>query len=93
MEILATLQSCESPNGGNLTCIFVLLLWTAFCINLPVGFFQMDAIPNPSKEQLVDVVQRHFMSQVKKTSSILIAFVLILILLGIQFLFLIGEVW
>lgn len=24
----------------------------------------MDAIPNPSKEQLVDVVQRHFMSQV-----------------------------
>ena len=24
----------------------------------------MDAFPNPSKEQLVDVVQRHFMSQV-----------------------------
>ncbi|PNX63133.1 hypothetical protein L195_g061476, partial [Trifolium pratense] len=23
----------------------------------------VDVVPNPSKEQLVDVVQRHFMSQ------------------------------
>ncbi|KAG6598417.1 hypothetical protein SDJN03_08195, partial [Cucurbita argyrosperma subsp. sororia] len=27
------------------------------------GFVQVDAIPNPSKEQLIDLVQRHFMSQ------------------------------
>ncbi|RVW73290.1 hypothetical protein CK203_050382 [Vitis vinifera] len=27
-------------------------------------FNLVDSIPNPSKEQLIDVVQRHFMSQV-----------------------------
>lgn len=28
------------------------------------GLGQVDASPNPSKEQLIDAVQRHFMSQV-----------------------------
>jgi hypothetical protein len=29
-------------------------------------FNLVDAIPNPSKEQLIDIVQRHFMSQVRQ---------------------------
>ncbi|KAE8675282.1 hypothetical protein F3Y22_tig00111689pilonHSYRG00124 [Hibiscus syriacus] len=44
MEILATLQSCNS-------------------------------IPNPSKEQLVDVVQRHFMSQKIDELQVIVGFI------------------
>ncbi|KAG6627891.1 hypothetical protein CIPAW_15G161300 [Carya illinoinensis] len=35
----------------------------------------VDAIPNPSKEQLVDVVQRHFMSQQIDELQVIVGFV------------------
>ncbi|KOM51566.1 hypothetical protein LR48_Vigan09g022500 [Vigna angularis] len=34
-------------------------------VSMPHGS-AVDAVPNPSKEQLVDIVQRHFMSQVSQ---------------------------
>lgn len=57
----------------------------------------MDAFPNPSKEQLVDVVQRHFMSQVlaKLVSaplhSVLCVRVRVHVFVGIAFIFLNNE--
>ncbi|OAY50796.1 uncharacterized protein LOC110614745 [Manihot esculenta] len=38
-------------------------------------FNLVDAIPNPSKEQLVDVVQRHFMSQQMDELQVIVGFV------------------
>lgn len=37
-------------------------------------FNLMDAIPNPSKDQLVDVVQRHFMSQKLDELQVIVGF-------------------
>lgn len=45
--------------------------WFLISDTIVHDFFKVDAIPNPSKEQLIDVVQRHFMSQVL---AILLAF-------------------
>lgn len=46
-------------------CMWVSLshLYSSHLIS-SLSFLQVDAIPNPSKEQLINVVQRHFMSQV-----------------------------
>ncbi|KAK4276608.1 hypothetical protein QN277_014738 [Acacia crassicarpa] len=38
-------------------------------------FNLVDAVPNPSKEQLVDVVQRHFMSQQMDELQVIMGFV------------------
>nr|GMD79650.1 Histone deacetylase complex subunit SAP30/SAP30-like [Ipomoea batatas] len=38
-------------------------------------FNLVDAIPNPSKEQLIDVVQRHFMSQQLDELQVIVGFV------------------
>lgn len=38
-------------------------------------FNLVDAIPNPSKEQLIDVVQRHFMSQQMDELQVIVGFV------------------
>ncbi|XP_019152905.1 PREDICTED: uncharacterized protein LOC109149547 isoform X2 [Ipomoea nil] len=38
-------------------------------------FNLVDAIPNPSKEQLIDVVQRHFMSQQLDELQVVVGFV------------------
>ncbi|XP_019414286.1 PREDICTED: uncharacterized protein LOC109326084 isoform X2 [Lupinus angustifolius] len=38
-------------------------------------FNLVDAVPNPSKEQLVDVVQRHFMSQQMDELQVIVGFV------------------
>ncbi|KAK7352354.1 hypothetical protein VNO80_17774 [Phaseolus coccineus] len=38
-------------------------------------FNLVDAVPNPSKEQLVDVVQRHFMSQQIDELQVIVGFV------------------
>ncbi|WCJ35291.1 hypothetical protein M5689_016555 [Euphorbia peplus] len=38
-------------------------------------FNLVDAMPNPSKEQLVDVVQRHFMSQQMDELQVIVGFV------------------
>ncbi|CAN6299671.1 unnamed protein product [Urochloa humidicola] len=37
--------------------------------------FNLDASPNPSREQLIDAVQRHFMSQQLDESQVIIGFV------------------
>jgi hypothetical protein len=44
-------------------CLIMFAVWWKWKLILKIGM-QVDAVPNPSKEQLVDVVQRHFMSQV-----------------------------
>lgn len=78
MEILATLQPCECffflsislslsviDIGGDYFCSNqLILLWILHVMYWNTLVSQMDMIPNPSKEQLIDVVQRHFMSQV-----------------------------
>jgi hypothetical protein len=59
VEILATLQS-----GKQIIlpiCLFVVRWKWKLILKMVL---QVDDVPNPSKEQLVDVVQRHFMSQV-----------------------------
>ncbi|MBA0836949.1 hypothetical protein Goarm_009138 [Gossypium armourianum] len=38
-------------------------------------FNLVDTIPNPSKEQLVDVVERHFMSQQMDELQVIVGFV------------------
>ncbi|RID58037.1 hypothetical protein BRARA_F01365 [Brassica rapa] len=38
-------------------------------------FNLVDAIPNPSKEQLIDIVQRHFMSQQMDELQVIMGFV------------------
>ncbi|CAN1126844.1 hypothetical protein LINPERHAP2_LOCUS3669 [Linum perenne] len=38
-------------------------------------FNLMDAFPNPSKEQLIDVVQRHFMTQQMDELQVIVGFV------------------
>ncbi|XP_021610583.1 uncharacterized protein LOC110613662 [Manihot esculenta] len=38
-------------------------------------FNLVDVVPNPSKEQLVDVVQRHFMSQQMDELQVIVGFV------------------
>ncbi|XP_020103904.1 uncharacterized protein LOC109720946 [Ananas comosus] len=37
--------------------------------------FNLDSIPNPSKEQLIDAVQRHFMSQQLDELQVIVGFV------------------
>ncbi|KAG5044879.1 hypothetical protein JHK86_014285 [Glycine max] len=43
-------------------------------VSMPHGS-TVDAVPNPSKEQLVDVVQRHFMSQQMDELQVIVGFV------------------
>ncbi|KAL0369046.1 UNVERIFIED_CONTAM: hypothetical protein Scaly_1123500 [Sesamum calycinum] len=38
-------------------------------------FNLVDSVPNPSKEQLIDVVQRHFVSQQLDESQVIAGFV------------------
>ncbi|KAG2663891.1 hypothetical protein I3760_16G054100 [Carya illinoinensis] len=52
--------SCDSQSKGS--------------VSTPRGSV-VDAIPNPSKEQLVDVVQRHFMSQQIDELQVIVGFV------------------
>jgi hypothetical protein len=59
VEILATLQSGKQI----ILPICLFAVWWKWKLILKI-VMQVDAVPNPSKEQLVDVVQRHFMSQV-----------------------------
>lgn len=63
MEILATFQSCELY-GPNFIELSALPRSEIFHERTLLNLLQVGAIPNPSREQLIDVVQRHFMSQV-----------------------------
>lgn len=65
MEIFASLQPCEFEIPQ---LVFYFIFSTdeisfSLCPHVIFGI-QLDGIPNPSKEQLIDVVQRHFMTQV-----------------------------
>lgn len=66
MEILATLQPCEFLIPQLVIDLFIYFLYCQNCLLsvLMFLFIQVDGIPNPSKEQLIDVVQRHFVTQV-----------------------------
>ncbi|KAG5065222.1 hypothetical protein JHK86_008953 [Glycine max] len=44
-------------------------------VSMPLHGSTVDAFPNPSKEQLVDVVQRHFMSQQMDELQVIVGFV------------------
>lgn len=52
-------------NTNNLFFSTVLLFYFDFNKLCGLSFFgNVDALPNPSKEQLLEIVQRHFMTQV-----------------------------
>ena len=61
MEILAPLQSRKYSFDSQ---IKGLLSTVPIMFNSAIA--KQDASPNPSREQLIDAVQRHFMSQVDK---------------------------
>ncbi|KAK8585082.1 hypothetical protein V6N13_139021 [Hibiscus sabdariffa] len=73
--------SCDSQSKGSVTAprgsmkvdlskLEVAALWRYWR-----HFNLVEAIPNPSKEQLVDVVQRHFMSQKIDELQVIVGFV------------------
>ncbi|XP_056167134.1 uncharacterized protein LOC115680821 isoform X3 [Syzygium oleosum] len=76
--------SCDSHSKGSIsfprgsTKVDLSKLETAALWRYLRHFNLVDAIPNPSKEQLINVVQRHFMSQVADclwgSTAILLAF-------------------
>lgn len=72
--------SCESQSKGSISTpmgstkvdlskLEVAALWRYWR-----HFNLVDAIPNPSKEQLIDVVQRHFMSQQLDELQVILGF-------------------
>ncbi|CAK9178559.1 unnamed protein product [Ilex paraguariensis] len=73
--------SCESHSKGSFSIpqgstkidlgkLEITTLWRYW------RYFNLaDAIPNPSKEQLIDVVQRHFMSQQLDELQVIVGFV------------------
>ncbi|KAL5144526.1 hypothetical protein HKD37_06G014805 [Glycine soja] len=64
--------SVSMPNGSavDLSKLEMAALWRYWR-----HFNLVDAVPNPSKEQLVDVVQRHFMSQQMDELQVIVGFV------------------
>ncbi|XP_058222771.1 uncharacterized protein LOC131332505 isoform X2 [Rhododendron vialii] len=72
--------SCDSQSKGSVTTprgstvdlskLEMAALWRYWR-----HFNLVDAIPNPSKEQLIDVVQRHFMSQQLDELQVIVGFV------------------
>ncbi|KAL4372564.1 uncharacterized protein LOC107495972 isoform X1 [Arachis duranensis] len=65
--------SISMPHGGtkvDLSKLEMAALWRYWR-----HFNLVDAVPNPSKEQLVDVVQRHFMSQQMDELQVIMGFV------------------
>ncbi|KAL8458935.1 hypothetical protein ACS0TY_036428 [Phlomoides rotata] len=62
--------STERGSSVDLSKLEMAALWRYF-----LHFNLVDAIPNPSKEQLIDVVQRHFMSQQLDELQVIAGFV------------------
>uniref|UniRef100_A0A6M2EDL3 Histone deacetylase complex subunit SAP30 Sin3 binding domain-containing protein n=1 Tax=Populus davidiana TaxID=266767 RepID=A0A6M2EDL3_9ROSI len=73
--------SCDSQSKGSISTprgttkvdlskLEVAALWRYWR-----HFNLVDSIPNPSKEQLIDVVQRHFMSQQMDELQVIVGFV------------------
>ncbi|KAG8492068.1 hypothetical protein CXB51_015756 [Gossypium anomalum] len=66
-------SSVSTPQGSmkvDLSKLEMAALWRYWR-----HFNLVDAIPNPSKEQLVDIVQRHFMSQQMDELQVIVGFV------------------
>ncbi|KAF9620249.1 hypothetical protein IFM89_010984 [Coptis chinensis] len=64
-------QSKSSISTRNATKVDLRKLETTALRRYWRHFKLVDDIPNPSKEQLIDIVQRHFMSQVLMTNLII----------------------
>ncbi|GER30012.1 histone deacetylase complex subunit SAP30 [Striga asiatica] len=78
-KALSRSPSCESPGVSvstskkpvvDLSKLEMAALWRYL-----MHFNLVDAIPNPSKEQLIDVVQRHFISQQLDELQVITGFV------------------
>ncbi|CAA0813322.1 Unknown protein [Striga hermonthica] len=78
-KALSRSPSCESPRDSvstskkplvDLSKLEMSALWRYL-----MHFNLVDAIPNPSKEQLIDVVQRHFISQQLDELQVITGFV------------------
>ncbi|XP_043714296.1 uncharacterized protein LOC122662659 isoform X2 [Telopea speciosissima] len=72
--------SCDSQSKGSVSPVRVATvdlskLEMAALWRYWKHFNLVDAIPNPSKEQLIDVVQRHFMSQQLDELQVIVGFV------------------
>ncbi|KAG6475882.1 hypothetical protein ZIOFF_065112 [Zingiber officinale] len=73
---LSRSQSCDSHSKGSILSsrckmkVDLSKLETRALWRYWRHFNLVDASPNPSKEQLIDVVQKHFMSQVTLTQSV-----------------------
>ncbi|XP_042495643.1 uncharacterized protein LOC122074752 isoform X2 [Macadamia integrifolia] len=72
--------SCDSQSKGSVSpargaAIDLSKLEMAALWRYWKHFNLVDAIPNPSKEQLIDVVQRHFMSQQLDELQVIVGFV------------------
>ncbi|KAJ8532424.1 hypothetical protein K7X08_012347 [Anisodus acutangulus] len=72
--------SCDSQLNGSIstpqgTMVDLSKLEMAALWRYWRHFNLMDAIPNPSKEQLIDVVQRHFTSQQLNELQVIVGFV------------------
>ncbi|TKY75130.1 histone deacetylase complex subunit SAP30 [Spatholobus suberectus] len=65
--------SVSMPHGS--TMVDLSKLEMAALLRYWRHFNLVDAVPNPSKEQLVDVVQRHFMSQQMDELQVIMGFV------------------
>lgn len=78
---LSRSQSCDSHSKGSIsssrgaTKVDLSKLETRALWRYWRHFNLVDASPNPSKEQLVDAVQRHFMSQQLDELQVIIGFV------------------
>ncbi|XP_030460523.1 uncharacterized protein LOC115680821 isoform X5 [Syzygium oleosum] len=72
--------SCDSHSKGSISfprgsTVDLSKLETAALWRYLRHFNLVDAIPNPSKEQLINVVQRHFMSQQMDELQVIVGFV------------------
>ncbi|KAK3425413.1 uncharacterized protein LOC104416884 isoform X2 [Eucalyptus grandis] len=72
--------SCDSHSKGSISfprgsTVDLSKLETAALWRYLRHFNLVDAIPNPSKEQLINIVQRHFMSQQMDELQVIVGFV------------------
>ncbi|GFQ04889.1 hypothetical protein PHJA_002633000 [Phtheirospermum japonicum] len=65
-----SVSTAKVPVNVDLSKLEMSALWRYL-----LHFNLVDAIPNPSKEQLIDVVQRHFMSQQLDELQVIMGFV------------------
>ncbi|XP_030545459.2 uncharacterized protein LOC115751649 [Rhodamnia argentea] len=79
-KTMSRTHSCDSQSKGSISTrgsmkvdlrkLEMAALWRYWR-----HFNLVDAVPNPSKEQLIDVVQRHFMSQEMDELQVIVGFV------------------